>query len=56
MTEEYHKPRVQELEGSAEALTGKIVKMLFDHNTRYFKLELESEGTLFYKGKLTVRF
>lgn len=54
--EEYHKPRVLEVEGSAEELIGAVAKTLFDHKTRYLKLELESEGTLFYRGKLTVRF
>jgi len=55
MTEEYHRPRVQEIEGGAGELTRKISKILLDHHTRYVKLELESEGTLFYRGKLTVR-
>ena len=56
MSEEYHKPRVQEVEGTAEELTKKIGEILLDHHTRYVKLELESEGTVFYRGKLTVRY
>ena len=56
MTEDYHRPRALEVEGSAEDLIGAIAKTLFDQKTRYIKLELESEGTLFYRGKLTVRF
>ena len=55
MSREHHKPRVQDVEGTAEELTGKIAKLLFDGKTRYIEIKLESEGTLYYRGKLVCR-
>lgn len=56
MPKEYHIKRVELVEGKAEELLAKIALILFDHNTRYVKIELESEGTLRYEGKIIKRF
>ena len=56
MSREHHEPQVQEVEGTAEEIIGKIAKLLFDKHVRYLELKLESEGTLYYEGKLICRF
>ncbi len=56
MTEEYHKLRSTDVEGSGEELIGKIAKLLFDPHIRYLKIELSSEGTLFFEGKIVIQY
>ena len=56
MIKEYHEPRVQEVEGNTKELIDKIAEILSDHHTRYFEIKLESEGTLYYKGKMVCRY
>lgn len=55
MDAEYHKPRVQEIEGDSKQVLGEIAEILFDRATRHVKVELESEGTLYWRGRLSRR-
>ena len=53
MSLEYHAPRVVKVEGSAKDILGEIAELLFDHAGRGIKIELSSEGTLYWEGKIT---
>ena len=53
MSSEYHAPRVEKVEGSAKELLGEIAELLFDGAGRGIKIELSSEGTLYWEGKIT---
>lgn len=56
MDAEYHKPRIRELRGDSKQILGEIAEILFDRAIRHVKIELTSEGTLFWEGRETKRY